>query len=151
MYGTLYLIYRLTDAAWVDVWLPSLMYSLTCRDQRFLVSIKQCSMLGLVPGRCYPRISTQCAVYALSPTQRFPGIFKGGGWGEGGAGLEHARAMNILEDWGREKVCARFAVSLPMILRVPCYRSLSLSNPQRLLRRSEQPMHNTKNAPVISD
>ena len=48
----------------------------------------------------------------LSPPQRFPGFFKGG-W----------RAMNILEDWGREWR----ARGDPMISRASCFLSLFLS------------------------
>ena len=37
---------------------------------------------------------------SLSPTQRFPGVFKGG--------EEQARELNILEDWGREWLSSPF-------------------------------------------
>ena len=55
---------------------------------------------GLLLVETRSHLQSQCwvghALRVLSPPQRFPGVFQLEG------GEEQARAINILEDWGRE-------------------------------------------------
>ena len=57
-------------------------------------------------------------IQPFSPPHRFLGAFKGD--------EEQARAVNILEDWGKERSLEVFS-TLTMIQSAPCFLSLSLS------------------------